>query len=571
MIDVADMLAGRHLGDAATALLDRPQAGLHSFAVHDAAAQTATASDWATDYRDPNWTFGAEGHIIGARSEDAARNNPVGAAAIETMCAGTLGEHGLLFRSGFARDLDQETDDAEDAVRRRINDAVRRATLGTRFDVAGQRTWRGLLETTLASSLLTGDGFAVRVVKPNRLGRQYQASCVRLIHSGRVSNPDYGPDSDRMFRGIELDGDGTPVAINVRRYRLIGGSVGADEWQRIPIYGADGSRQVTHLRRSWHPDQLRGTGWLAPILSLLKQFGGVNDAYVVAKRIQACYPLVLLTDDPATLAEAARNGTLLKAGMRIKPGTVYVGKSDVQFEYKNLVFNGADHQQFAESLLQLATAALGLPYEVVINRLNKSNLAAARAALLAAYRAFRIQQHELIVQVIEPWIEWIIREDIARGRLAGLGTDDLDLILRGKFLRPAVPTPNLMQDVNAAKTMIDMAVAPEDAFSMVGMPDFESTIRLHAQNTKLMKAQGVDFNEASAGVDIAQVQQSAITGKANPASPSDPNADPANPNDPGDGADGGDQPGDGADAGDAGDPADPAEDATDPADAGETN
>lgn len=523
MSDVADMLSGRHLGSTALA---EPQAGRHSFAVHDAAAQTATASDWATDYRDPNWVFGAEGHIIGARSEDAAKNNPVAAAAIETMCAGTLGEHGLLFRSDFARDLARDTDEAEEDNRRAINDCVWRATLGTRFDAGGQRSWRGLLETTLASALLTGDGFAVRVVKPRRYGRQYQASCVRVIHAGRVSNPDYGPDTDRMFRGLELDSDGTPVAIHVRRYKLVGGSVGADDWQRIPIYGPDGARQVTHLRRSWHPDQLRGTGWLAPILSMLKQFGGVNDAYVVAKRIQACYPLVLLTDDPTAIAQATRNGTLLSAGMRIKPGTVYVGKTDMSFEYKNLTFNGADHQQFAESLLQLATAALGLPYEVVINRLNKSNLAAARAALLAAYRAFRIQQHELIVQVIEPWVEWIIREDIARGRLPNLGTADLDLILRGKFLRPAVPTPNLMQDTSAAKNMIDMGAAPEDAFAMVGMPDFESTIRLHAQNTKLMKAQGVDFNEASVGVDVAQVQQ-----QANQASPSDPNADPTDDSD----------------------------------------
>lgn len=550
---VGDMLAGRHLGDG---LLHEAHAGRHSFAVHDSAASTPAASDWATDYRDPNWTFSAEGHIIGARSEDAARNNPVAAAAIESMCGGVLGEHGLLFRSDFARDLESDTDDSEESNRRRINASVWRATRGTRFDAAGQRTWRGLLESMLASSLLTGDGFAVRLVKPGRPGRQYQSTCVRLIHAGRVSNPDYGPDTDRMFRGLELDGDGNPIAIHVRRYKLVGGSVGADDWQRIPVYAADGTRQVTHLRRSWHPDQLRGVGWLSPILALLKQFGGVNDAYVVAKRIQACYPLVLLTDDPTALAAAARNGTLLTAGMRIKPGMVYVGKTGLEFEYKNLSFNGADHQQFAESLLQLATAALGLPYEVVINRLNKSNMAAARAALLAAYRAFRIQQHELIVQVIEPWIEWIIREDIARGRLAGLGTDDLDLILRGKFLRPAVPTPNLMQDVSAAKTMIDMGAAPEDAFAMVGMPDFESTIRLHAQNTKLMKAQGVDFNEASVGVDVAQVQQIA---NAKP-SPSDPNADPSNPNDPGDGADGEDQidDGDGADAEDTADATDDA-------------
>jgi capsid protein len=547
MNGVADMLSGAHLRDPA-AVLDAPHAGLHRFAVHDSAAATPTASDWATDYRDPNWTFGAEGHVIGARSEDAARNNPVAAAAIETMCGGVLGEHGLVFRSDFARDLERDSDEAEAATRRAINGSVWRATRNTRFDAAGQRSWRSLLETTLASALLTGDGFAVRVVQPRRYGRQYQSTCVRLIHAGRVSNPHYGPDSDRLFRGIEMDADGNPVAIHVRRYRLVGGLVGADDWQRIPIYGPDGARQVTHLRRSWHPDQMRGVGWLSPILPMLKQFGGVNDAYVVAKRIQACYPLVLLTDDPAALASAARNGTLLTAGMRVKPGTVYVGKTDVQFEYKNLSFNGQDHQQFAESLLQLATAALGLPYEVVINRLNKSNLAAARAALLAAYRAFRIQQHDLIVQVIEPWIEWIIREDIARGRLRP-GTDDLDLILRSKFLRPPVPTPNLMQDVSAAKTMIDMGTAPEDAFAMVGMPDFESTIRLHAQNTRLMRAQGVDFNEASVGVDVAQVQQ---TANAKPTSPDEPDADPTDDpeDDPADGTEVEDQDADAdADAG----------------------
>lgn len=532
---VADMLAGRHLGSHSASLA--PQAGVRSFGAYDGAASSNQASDWASEYRDPNSIFSDEAHILGARAEDGVRNNPVAAAIIESLTAGTLGSAGLIWRSLFSRDLERDTDKAEEQARGRLTNAVERATMGTRFDANGQRSWRGLLESNLSTCIQTGNGFAARVFRPRRPGRQYQATCVRLFHASRVCNKDYGPDTDRNFRGLVLDDSGSPTAVTVRRYRIQDGR-GKDVWDTIPLYSADGARQVTHLHRPAHPDQLLGVTALAPILSLLKQFGGVTDAYVVAKRIQACYPMIMETDDPVALARAAANGTLVTNGMRLRPGTIYVMKTGTIFRIENLQFNGADHMAFGESLLQLATAAVGLPYEVVINRLSKANLAAARAALMSAYRVFQIWQHELITQVVEPWIEWIIREDLARARLDDLGTDDLDLILRGKFLRPAVPTPDLRKDIGAVKDFVDLGGAPSDGFAMIGLPDFGSSVKQHAEDTKLMKGQGVEFNEASVGVDIAQVQQTG--NQPGKASPSAPNADPADDpeDDPAEGADG---------------------------------
>lgn len=515
---VADMLSGAHL------------AGSTSFSIYDGAGTSGPQGNWDLDYRDPNQAIAAEGHILGARVEEGLRNNPVIAALNDTICGGTLGSAGLLWRSLFARDLETDTDKHEEQQRRLLTDSVTRATAGTRWDATGQRSWRGMLESSLSMSIANGNAWSVRVYRPTRPGRQYQGTCARLVHSSRVCNPDYGPDTDRLFRGLSLDDSGSPFAINVRRYRIKDG-VGRDVWDQIPIYGRDGARQVTHLHRASHPDQLLGTTPMAPILGLLKQFGGVTDAYVVAKRIQACFPMIWETDDPAALAQAARNGTLITNGMRLKPGMVYVCKTGTAFRFENLQFNGADHQAFSESLLQLATAALGLPYEVVLNRLSKANLASARAALMSAYRAFQIWQHELIVQVVEPWIEWIIREDMARQRLTDLRTDDLDLILRGKFLRPAIPTPDLNKDLSAVEKFVNLGGAPTDGFGMVGMPDFQGSVRQHADDTKVMKAQGVDFNEAAVGVDIAGVQQRAGTSPATDPPPVDDGDD-----DDGDGA-----------------------------------
>lgn len=504
-------------------------AGRSSFSVggYEGAARTSIANGWDTDYKDPNWVFGSEGVTLGARSEELLRNNPVAAAAIGAMVDGTLGEEGLRWRSLFSRDLEKDTDDREDKARRRLTWNIQRATMGTRFDARGQSTWRQLLEQTLVTTLATGNAFSVRLWRPERQGRQYQASCVRLLHPSRVSNPDHQPDGKGWFRGLKLDGDGNPTHIAVRQYALVQDGM-PNKWAQIPIFDANGTRQVTHLRRAWHPEQYHGDGWLAPILPLLKQFGGTTDAYVVAKRIQACFPVIVETDDPTALAAAQRNGSLLAQGTKLTPGKVYVVKTGTMYKFENLQFNGADHQAFAESLLQLASAALGLPYEIIINRLGKSNLASARAALLAAFRTFRIQQHNLITQVLDTWVEWIVQEDLMRQRMtfADLGTSDLDLVLRGKWLRPPVPTPNPKQDLDAARTAIDLGTAPTDAFAMFGLPDHDPTVHQAAQDQRLRQAQGVVYN-ATGGMGGAQPGQD-----GDPADPEDDPNDPADPADP---------------------------------------
>lgn len=492
-------------------LVDRLLATGHAFAAaggHDAAASTSTAADWVSDYKDPNWLFAQDGAVIGARSEDGQRNNPVISAAVESMLGGTLGEAGLTWHSQYARDDAPDTDAAENQFRDQMTAAVKRATSFTRFDADGHRTWRELLQVNLATTLHTGNGLAVRVSKPNRPGRQVQSTCVRLVHTSRLGNPGDAPDTDRLIRGLELDGDGAPVAIHVRRYRADGQRI---EPVRVPIYDAAGTRQVTWLKRGYHPDQLFGTGWLGPVLSLLRQFGMALDAYVVAKRIQACFPAWMESDDVKALAAAKASKTLIGPGYKWKPGQVAALKSGTNLHLENLTFNGADHQAFGESLLQLATAALGLPYEVVINRLSKSNLAAARAALLSAYRAFRIQQHDLINQVLVYWVQWILEEELARGRLVLPTGDDTDRLVRGKWTRPAVPTPDLKKDIEAAQAYIDMGGAPSTAFAMIGQHDHQAEIRQHASDLRDMRAQGVKFGA------IATAQ-----GPAAPKAPTDP-------------------------------------------------
>lgn len=498
----------------------------HAFAAgHDAAAISSQSADWVTDFKDPNWLFANDGAIIGARSEDGQRNNPIISAAVESMLGGVLGEAGLTWQSLYASDDAPDTDAAETSFRDQMTASVRRATAWTRFDADGHRTWRELLQVTLATCLHTGNALAVRVAKPIRPGRQYQSTCVRLVHISRLANPGDSPDTDRLIRGLELDADGAPAAIHVRRYLADGSRA---EPVRIPIYDAAGTRQVTWLKRGYHPDQLFGTGWLGPILPLLRQFGMTLDAYVMAKRIQACFPAWLETTDTKQVAAAIRNKTLLAGGYRWKPGTLAVAAQGTTPHLENLNFNGGDHQDFAESLLQIASAALGLPYEVMINRLSKSNLAAARAALLAAYRAFRAQQHDLISQVLTYWVQWILEEEIARGRLALPTGDDPDYLLRGKWTRPAIPTPDFKKDIEAAQAYIDMGGAPSTAMAMIGQHDFAGEIRQHAQDRRDMEAQGVDFN-AIAGSRPAAAAPS--PDPEDPAAEIDP-ADPADPEAP---------------------------------------
>jgi lambda family phage portal protein len=461
-----------------------------------AGAQTyRLLADWSVSLSDPNDDWRWDAPTLSARAWDLIQNDPNARALIECMVLGVLGECGLRFRSLFQTDLNGETTDAELSFRRSLEALVETASYGAGVDAAEVLSRRDFTAQMLTSMLASGDGFAIRVWSPrphSLLGQRW-----RIVAPERVSNPDGAPDTPTLYQGIEYDAaTGAPSALYVRsKHPLSSENKGKATWDKIDWRAPDGSLNVLHLFKPLRPGQRRGISWFAPLLVLAQHLSKTVEAFVVAKRTQACLPTIVRTDDPTATAAAAKVGALLGPNTKWRPGIVAYTSLSSEVVFPQWQFNGNDYRDFLDVNLRAFAACWGLPFQFVMQQLTEANLASAQVALDQADKTFSSLQDLAIAKVERPIDEAFIREGVARG-LVKPGKTPLPLLFASRYLRPRRPDANKQRTREAAAQFIELGGSRSTAFSEMGY-DFEEETLLRKQNDDFQKKHGVVVPDAA--------------------------------------------------------------------------
>lgn len=446
-------------------------------------------ADWPAILTDPNDDYWQDGATIAARSWDLWRNDPYFRALIETMVDLTIGPDGLFPKSQYQEDEAPETTEAEQQVRDGIDGSFKRNLARYRLDASGILTYPEMSEAIFRCCKVTGMGYSVRVFRPNRPDA-YQGSCWRIIDSSRVSNPNHGADTPRMFQGHELDADGREVAIWVQKTHPNIQRIGpSPEWVRVPIY-KDGMRNVTIRRNGGRTEAIRTLGAGACVLLYLRMLQGTTEAWAIAKRIQASYALMIKTEAPVEAARADRFGSLLASNAPTKPGMRYYHNHE-KVEPLNWNFQGSDYEMFRNPIVEAVSAAEGVPMDMVLKRMSKSNMASSRTSLMQGYQYGRKEQNRQAMSTEQYWAESIVNEAIARDEVA-VNTANMDDVMRFKWKRPPRPWPDPQREAQAVRAWADMGHSFTSAYDEVGK-DFEEEVRQRARDNRLLKAQGVDI------------------------------------------------------------------------------
>lgn len=410
---------------------------------------------WSVAAQDPNDYYGSDGEIIANRGQWLYDNDAITHAIVETLLAGTIGPTGLQYRSAYQADNNRKVSDQELTVRRSIQDNIEAGTRGTAFDAGGMFSRANMSKVVLGSTINHGIGVSVYCWKPNRPGRHTHATCWRIVHPSRISNPNHAPNNHRMRDGFALDAEGTPVAVMIQRSHPASSQVAPKLiWDRYPIFDGEGFRRVTIHSLPRHADQIRPTGWFTPVMQLMRLMSRTIEAKVVADMLKASMGLICECDDPEAMAAADRNGAVLSGNTKIVPGKVYYVRKGTAWQALNFQYQGQDFDKWLEVILTNITAAFGLPYQFVLQKLTQANMASARVALLQAYRTFHSNQNDLITSTEDPWNQSLIREDLARGRIAGVNLNDpaeVDRLLVGTYLRPPRFMPDPLKEQQAAE------------------------------------------------------------------------------------------------------------------------
>ena len=324
-----------------------------------------------------------------------------------------------------------------------------------------------LQQLAFISMLLSGDVFVLLPYRP-RQGFLYDLR-IQIVEGDRIRTPMDLLDNKNISEGVETkDGE-------VSAYYVFNHHPNAYDhdgsYKKVHAFGASTSRRnILHLMESERPDQTRGVPFLAPVIESLRQLGNYTKAELTASVINGMFTVFISSEMPETgLGEGipldeqidASNpdtyelgyGSIVSLGMGEKPHTTAPGRPNVAFD------------GFVNSIMRQVGAALELPYELLIKQCGAS-YSASRAALLEAWKMFRMRRKWFANDFCQPIYEEWLTEAVAKGRIYAPGFFD-DPIIKAAYCKaewhgPSQGQIDPLREVVAAVRRIDAEISTRE-------------------------------------------------------------------------------------------------------------
>ena len=388
-------------------------------------------------------------------------------------------------------------------------------------DATGLNTFYEMQQLVVQSWLASGDTFAlVKRSKSSRM-RPYTLR-LQLVEADRVSTPvgmgggmPYGwtsgrnPDTgNRIYDGVEVDGSGGVVAYhiaNAHPWEMPDDGSGV-EWQRVRAYGAKtGQPQVLHVMESERPDQYRGVSVLAQAIEPLLQMRRYTNAELDAAVIQASFSAFVKTEDPTdnpfNEVGASRGSVEPEAGIsddedeyELGPGTINFMKPGEDVVFGDPSRPNGGFEGFIRAMATQVGAALEIPRDLLLKEFNAS-YSASRAALMEAWKAFRMRRTWLVDDFCRPVWELFISEAVSSKRLPAPHFFTNPLVraayLGCEWIGPSQGQLDPVKEINAELSAIEAGITTREAASVrINGSDWDENVRrIKRENEALADAQ----------------------------------------------------------------------------------
>ena len=369
---------------------------------------------------------------------------PMATSAIKTNRTNVVGV-GLRLKSRIDREaLGLTPDQAERWQKDTEREFSLWASNKRACDATGMNNFYGLQQLALVSWLLSGD--CIGIVKQYKTTRLLPYSLrVHLIEADRVATPTgaglgtsllyttgKNPDNgNTIYDGVEVDKDGMVVAYHIRStYPFELGAPALTEWARVLAYQEHtGLPNVLHVIDTERPDQYRGVSYLAQVIEPLLQLRRYTESELMAAVIESFFTAFVKTE--ASKEEMPFNEVNEDAETEPRNPNDYnmgPGQVNIMNPGEDVVFAEPKHpngsfDKFVEAISSQVGAALEIPSDLLLKKFNAS-YSASRAALLEAWKAFKMRREWLGDNFCRPLYEIWMSEAVARGRIYAPGFFD---------------------------------------------------------------------------------------------------------------------------------------------------
>ena len=307
-------------------------------------------------------------------------------------------------------------------------------------DATGMNTFYGLQQLALVSWLLSGDCIGVlKQYEPDRL-RPYSLR-VHLIESDRIATPtEYGssaplqfttgrnPDTgNAIYDGVEVSPDGMVEAYHIRSTYPYEIGAPSTTWARVLAYQEHtGLPNVIHVMDSERPDQYRGVSYLAQVIEPLLQLRRYTESELMAAVIESFFTAFVKTEAPTDEMPWNQVEETPPGEMRgpndysMGPGQVNIMQPGEDVTFADPTRPAGGFGTFVEALSTQIGSALEIPADLLLKKFNAS-YSASRAALLEAWKSFKMRREWLADDMCRPVYAVWMSEAIARGRIYAPG------------------------------------------------------------------------------------------------------------------------------------------------------
>ena len=318
-------------------------------------------------------------------------------------------------------------------------------------DAIGINDFYGIQQLAFMSWLISGDAFVlIKRKEPTRM-TPYSLR-LHLIEADRVSTPltdgVYYPahltagrtaDGNRIYDGVEIDQDGMILAYHIRNTYPFELTTEQTEWKRVKAYGdRTGIPNILQIMDSERPEQYRGVSYLAQVIEPILQIRRYSESELVAAIVESFFTAFVKTegngdDNPMNEVGGSQGSVSDRENeYEMGPGQINFLKPGESVDFGDPKRPNNGFEQFFKAFSMQVGAALELPSELLLKTFN-SSYSASRAALLEAWKAFRMRRSWFVSDFCNPVYEIWMEEAVARDRLTAPGFFT-DPIIRAAYL-----------------------------------------------------------------------------------------------------------------------------------------
>jgi lambda family phage portal protein len=478
-----------------------------------ASHQKKSMRGWITSAISPKDDIDPTLETLRARSRDLFMNSPIGSAAFNTTRTNVVGP-GLMLKSRMNHERLGLTPDQADAWRGKVEEEFKLWAESKHSDALLMNDFYEQQGIALVGMLMNGDAFAIFKRDERRPWMPYGLR-VHLIEADRVSTPlgqgvignqveGKAENGNDIISGVEIDAAGRLVAYHVSNTYAT--QMGNDatvmrKWVRVEAYGRrTGRPNILHLMKADRAEQRRGVPILAPVIEALKQITRYTEAELMAAVISGMFTVFIKSEGPSSDNPL---GSMIEPEQQVAPnepnnyemgvGAVNVLAQGEEVQIANPARPNEKFEPFVNALSRYIGASLEIPVELLLKSFN-SSYSASRAALLEAWKMFRMRRTWLAKEFCQPIYEEWLAEAVAIGRIHAPGFF-VDPAIRkawcaAEWNGPAPGQLDPVKEANASKLRVEQGLSTREreAIETNGSDYWSNVQQLEIENEALRKA-----------------------------------------------------------------------------------